>query len=78
MDDLLFSVAMSVYYKDNAEFFDKALESITCLQSVKPSEIVLVCDGPLNSDLYNVIEKYQKKFPIFKVIKLKIKAWEMH
>ena len=65
-----FSVAMSVYHKDSALFFDRALESITDLQSVKPSEIVLVCDGPLNSDLDSVIEKYQNKYPIFKVIRL--------
>ena len=38
-----FSVAMSVYYKDNAAFFDKALQSITEKQSVMPAEIVLVC-----------------------------------
>jgi len=65
-----FSVAMSVYIKDNALFFDRALESITELQSVKPSEIVLVCDGPLNSDLNSVIDKYQNKYPIFNVIRL--------
>ena len=65
-----FSVAMSVYHKDNAIFFDRALESITDLQSVKPSEIVLVCDGPLNSDLDSVIEKYQHKYSFFNVIRL--------
>lgn len=70
MDINHFSVAMSVYIKDNALFFDRALESITDLQSIKPSEIVLVCDGPLNSDLDSVIEKYQNKYPIFNVIRL--------
>lgn len=70
MDINHFSVAMSVYIKDNALFFDRALESITDLQSIKPSEIVLVCDGPLNSNLDSVIEKYQNKYPIFNVIRL--------
>ncbi len=70
MDIEHFSVAISVYHKDNALFFDRALESITDMQSIKPSEIVLVCDGPLNSDLDAVIEKYKKKYPIFNVIRL--------
>ena len=67
-----FSIAMSVYYKDNAVFFDRALQSITDEQSVKPTEIVLVCDGPLNKDLDAVIEKYRSKYPIFKLIRLQV------
>ena len=66
-----FSVAISVYQKDNADFFDRALQSITEQQTVKPSEIVLVCDGPLNDDLNEVIDKYRKAYPIFKVLRLK-------
>lgn len=67
-----FSVAISVYQKDNAVFFDRALQSITDQQTVKPSEIVLVCDGPLNDDLNAVINKYRMAYPIFKVLRLKI------
>lgn len=66
-----FSVAMSVYHKDNAEYFDRALRSITVEQSIKPSEIVLVCDGPLNDKLDAVIDKYRKAYPVFKIIRLK-------
>ena len=65
-----FSVAMSVYRKDNAICFDRALQSITECQSVLPDEIVLVCDGPLNIELDSVIKKYQSKYPIFNVIRL--------
>ena len=65
-----FSVTMSVYHKDNAAFFDRALQSITDDQSVKPSEIVLVCDGPLSDGLDSVIAKYQSKFPSIKLIRL--------
>lgn len=65
-----FSVAMSVYHKDDAVFFDRALSSITELQSVMPSEIVLICDGPLNDDLDAVIDKYRVRYPIFKIIRL--------
>lgn len=65
-----FSVAISVYKNDNAEYFDRALESITDLQSVKPSEIVLVVDGPIGDELDSVVKKYEKKYPVFNVVRL--------
>lgn len=66
-----FSVAMSVYHKDNAEYFDRALASITSLQSVMPEEIVLVADGPLNEALDGVITKYETMYPaLMTVIRL--------
>lgn len=65
-----FSVAMSVYKNDNAQHFDRALESITAFQTVKPSEIVLVVDGPVDDKLNGVIKKYEFAYPIFKVIRL--------
>lgn len=66
-----FSVLMSVYFKENPEYFDLALKSNLLDQTLKPSEFVLVCDGPLNADLDKVIEKYRKLFPeIFKVYRL--------
>ena len=71
MNNFSFSVAMSVYYKDNAVFFDRALQSITERQTVKPTEIVLVCDGSLNEQLDAVIDKYRKQYPIFKILRLK-------
>lgn len=54
-----FSVAMSVYVKDNPEWFDKALKSISIDQSIKPAEIVLVVDGPVSDEILLVIEKYK-------------------
>ena len=70
MEHTPFSVAMSVYFKDDARFFDRALQSITEEQSVMPDEIVLVCDGPLGKDLDSVIEKYQSRYDCFKVVRL--------
>ncbi len=52
-----FSVAMCVYGKDNPEWFDKALCSVI-EQTVKPSEIVLVVDGPIPQELQSVISRY--------------------
>ena len=66
-----FSVAMSVYKGDNSSFFDRALESITEFQTVKPSEICLVVDGPVCEDIDKVIDKYQNKYCSLKVIRLK-------
>ena len=55
-----FSVAMCVYGKDNAVWFDEALASITINQTVKPDEVVLVVDGPIPHQIQDVIEKYEK------------------
>ena len=53
-----FSVLMSVYIREQAALLDRALQSILVNQSVKPSELVLVEDGPLTDGLYHVIDKY--------------------
>ena len=47
MELMPFSVAISVYAKDNPAYFDRALESITEKQTIIPDEIVLVVDGPI-------------------------------
>lgn len=65
-----FSVAMSVYKSDNPDFFDRALSSITDEQTIIPNEIVLVVDGPVSNEINNVIDKYEKKYEIFNVIRL--------
>ena len=65
-----FSIAMSVYKSDNPSFFDRALSSITELQTVMPDEIVLVVDGPVSEELNKVIAKYEKKYDVFNIIRL--------
>lgn len=72
MKDLKFSVAMSVYKNDNADFFARALQSITDDQTIKPNEIVLVVDGPVGENINAVIEEYSNKYDIFKVIRLEV------
>lgn len=74
MGETKFSVAISVYKKDNPSFFDQALFSIIELQTVKPDEIVLVVDGPVGDALNLVIDKYVNKYDPFKVIRLKENA----
>lgn len=65
-----FSVAISVYKSDDPKFFDRALFSITETQTVKPDEIVLVVDGPVCEELNRVIEKYERLYSIFHIIRL--------
>ena len=57
-----FSVLMSVYYKEQAEFLDLALKSILVDQTLQPDEFVLVCDGPLTPELDAVIDDYARRF----------------
>jgi len=66
-----FSVLMSIYYKERAEYFDRCMQSIWDEQTIKPDEIVLVQDGKLRDELYLIIDKWQKKLgDIFKIIPL--------
>lgn len=42
-----FSVLMSVYGKDNVAFFKEALLSVSYKQTLKPTQVVVVKDGPV-------------------------------
>ena len=65
-----FSVLMSIYYKENPEYFRKSLDSVIN-QTVKPSEIVLVEDGKLTDELYAVTDEYTKSYDkLFNIVKL--------
>ena len=58
-DRLMYSVLMSVYYKENAEYLQQAMDSIWN-QSVVTDDFVLVCDGPLTQELNAVIAEMQQ------------------
>ena len=61
---------MSVYVKENPEYFDTALESVVN-QTLMPNEIVIVKDGALTKELDAVIEKYVSKYPqLFNIVAL--------
>lgn len=55
-----FSVLMSLYYKEKPEYFDQCMKSIL-RQTVLPSQIVIVKDGPLTEELEEVLKKYTEK-----------------
>lgn len=65
----MFSVLLSIYYKENPLFFIKSLESIFS-QTELPNEVILVEDGRLTDELYAVIDDFVSRYPIIKVIPL--------
>lgn len=54
-----FSVLLSVYKNEQAEFLSSALSSIWHDQSLKPDQIVLVKDGVLTPELEAVLSSWQ-------------------
>lgn len=56
-----FSVLMSVYQKEQPEYLMEALNSVFT-QTLPPDEVVLIKDGPLNSELEQVIFKCNDKY----------------
>lgn len=54
-----FSVLMSIYFKESPDYFNEAMKSIWAEQSIKPSQIVLVQDGPLSQELYSMISVWE-------------------
>jgi glycosyltransferase involved in cell wall biosynthesis len=68
MKNINFSVLMSVYKKERVSYLDECLRSLVC-QSLLPSEIILVEDGPIPEDLNNIIEKYSRILPI-KIVRI--------
>lgn len=63
-----FSVLLSVYRKENPEYLKQSIDSIFT-QTVPPTEIVMVEDGPLTDELYKVLDGY-KKDPRWKAVPL--------
>lgn len=53
-----FSVLMATCAKDKPDYLDRALASNTLEQTRKPSELVLVVDGPLSVELEAVIGRW--------------------
>lgn len=66
-----FSVLMSIYYKEDANYFNRAMVSIWDEQILKPNEIVLVLDGKLTEELMQTISKWKNKLnEIMKIVPL--------
>lgn len=65
-----YSVLMSVYHKEDPEYFTQSINSML-EQTAPPKEFVIVCDGPLGNELDEVIETFHEENPgLFKVVRL--------
>lgn len=53
-----YSILMSVYYKEDPEYFKLAIDSMLN-QTIKSNDFVIVCDGPLTKELYDVLNHYE-------------------
>ena len=57
-----YSVLMSLYDKENPEYLSPSLDSMFN-QTVKPDEVILVLDGPINKKLQIIIDRFLNKYP---------------
>jgi len=62
----MFSVLMSLYYKENKKNLDECLLSLE-KQTLTPSEIIIVYDGPIPNELNKIVEKYKETLNIIVV-----------
>jgi glycosyltransferase involved in cell wall biosynthesis len=66
-----FSVITSVYQNDDPRFVRIAFESIASFQTDRPSEVIVVVDGPTTDELNAVLAHFESYYPgLFKVIRL--------
>ena len=65
-----YSVLMSVYSNDRAEFVSKSIDSMVS-QTLPPDDYVIVCDGPIDDEVNRVLLEFQASRPkLFQIIKL--------
>lgn len=58
--DMNFSVLLSLYHKENPLALEQCFQSIWIEQTIQPTEIVLVLDGPIGDELTQCVEKWQQ------------------
>lgn len=69
---LNFTVLLSIYKNEKKYFLEEALYSLLINQTILPSEVILVKDGPLTVELNETILMWENKFPhIIKIVSLK-------
>lgn len=69
-----YSVLLTVYAKDYPQYLTQAIDSMLG-QTVPCSQFVITVDGPVSSELEDVIKKYDEKYPgLFTVHRLKRNA----
>lgn len=66
--DMDFSVLMSVYCNDRPDYFRLAVESVTVKQTLHPSEVVIVVDGPIPEALKEMVMALASEIPAIKLV----------
>ena len=65
-----YSILMSLYNKEVPEYLRESLESMFS-QTVRTNDFVLVLDGPLTDELYDVINEFKDRYQnILNVVQL--------
>lgn len=64
-----FSVLLSIYYKEDPEHLREALDSIYN-QTLIPTEVVMVEDGPLTDELNGILDGYEAANKNFKRVRI--------
>lgn len=65
----MFSVLLSLYIKEQPSHLIQCVDSLFS-QTLLPTEIILVKDGPLTVELDAIVSDYAARYPILKVIPL--------
>ncbi len=55
------AVLMSVYKSESPVYFDKALQSVWENQTLKPTQIIIVQDGPVTDELAKVLSDWKSR-----------------
>lgn len=67
----MFSILSSIYHKEHPLHFNACMESIWDNQTLKPTEIILIEDGPLTPELDQAIAHWKDKLAdVLKITKL--------
>lgn len=64
-----FSVLISLYDKEFPEYLRMSLDSVFS-QTLRPTEVIIVEDGPLTDSLYEIVNEYSLKYQEIKIVKL--------
>lgn len=63
----MFTVLLSLYYKEAPQYLRQSLDSIFT-QKLLADEVVLVKDGPLTEELNEIIVSYACRYPFLKIV----------
>lgn len=64
-----FSVCMAVYINDEPSYLLTAVHSIYNEQSIKPSEIIIVIDGPIKDSMQSTLIALQEEISIIRLVR---------